>query len=253
MAAQGQSFFQASGDSDAYTGPIYFPSDNPYITQVGGTTLTTSGPGGAWQSETVWNWGYDPLTGEYWGSSGGISTQYPIPAWQTNVNMSANQGSRTMRNIPDVALTADNVYVRSAGLDDNYGGTSCAAPLWAGLTALINEQAAAGGKSPPGFLNPAIYAIGLGTNYARCFHDITTGNNTWSGSPNRFFAVPGYDLCTGWGTPQGAALINALITPTARRHLHPRAAAKPDDRRRLPGHLPGNGLWFAAPAFSMES
>ena len=101
MAAQGQSFFSASGDYDAFTGLIPFPGDTPYITEVGGTTLTTSGPGGVRVSETVWN------RGNGIGSGGGISTQYPIPSWQTNINMTANQGSTTMRNVPDVALTAE--------------------------------------------------------------------------------------------------------------------------------------------------
>ena len=105
FAAQGQSFFNASGDSDAYAGAISTPADDPNITIVGGTTLTTSGAGGAWASETVWNWGGGT------GSSGGISTLYAIPSWQQGINMTANQGSTTMRNIPDVALTADNVYV----------------------------------------------------------------------------------------------------------------------------------------------
>src|SRR5208337_4622450 len=127
MAAQGQSFYAASGDDDAYAGLIPFPGDTPYITEVGGTTLTTTGPGGSWVSETVWNWGDGS------GSGGGISTQYPIPSWQTNINMSANQGSTTMRNTPDVALTADNVDVRADGVDQAVGGTSCAAPLWAGF------------------------------------------------------------------------------------------------------------------------
>jgi len=204
MAAQGQSFFAASGDSDAYTGLIPFPGDTPYITQVGGTTLTTSGPGGSWVSETVWNWGGGN------GSGGGISTQYPIPNWQTNVSMTANQGSTTKRNTPDVALTADNVYVRADGADYNVGGTSCAAPLWAGFAALINQQAVVTGKPPIGFVNPAIYAVGAATNYTSVFHDITTGNNTSSSSPTKFYAVAGYDLCTGWGTPAGQNLINAL-------------------------------------------
>ena len=92
MAAQGQSFLNASGDNDACVGLISFPGDTPYITQVGGTTLTTTGPQGSWVSETVWNWGNGA------GSSGGISTQYHIPYWQTNISMSANQGSTTMRN-----------------------------------------------------------------------------------------------------------------------------------------------------------
>ena len=209
MAAQGQSFFNASGDDDAYTGLIDFPGDTPYITQVGGTTLTTSGPGGSWVSETVWNWGGGI------GSGGGISTQYPIPSWQTNISMMANQGSTTMRNTPDVALTADNVYVRADGRNYTIGGTSCAAPLWAGFAALVNQQAAASGRPTIGFINPAVDAIGSGPNYTSAFHDITTGNNTWSGSPAKFYAVSGYDLCTGWGTPAGQNLINALANPEA--------------------------------------
>jgi hypothetical protein len=209
MAAQGQSFFNASGDYDAYTGLIDFPGDTPYLTQVGGTTLTTTGPEGAWASETVWNWGNGI------GSGGGISTQYPIPAWQTNINMTANQGSTTKRNTPDVALTADNVYVRANGQNYNVGGTSCAAPLWAGFTALVNQQAVASGKPAVGFIRPAVDVIGSGPNFTTSFHDITTGNNTRPGSPTKFYAVSGYDLCTGWGTPAGQNLINALANPEA--------------------------------------
>jgi uncharacterized repeat protein (TIGR01451 family) len=216
MILQGQTFFDASGDSDAFPpGAVddptvpNAPSDNPYIVQVGGTTLTTSGPGGAWVSETVWNWG----GGE--GSSGGTSSYYAIPTWQQAVPMTANGGSTTMRNLPDVALVGDNVYViYGSGLSAPFGGTSCAAPLWAGFTALVNQQAAASGLPSVGFLNPALYAIGSGAGYASAFHDTTTGNNTWTGSPNLFFAVPGYDLCTGWGTPAGTNLINALSSPT---------------------------------------
>jgi hypothetical protein len=212
MASQGQSFFNASGDSDAFTGSITFPSDSTNITQVGGTTLTTTGPNGSYVSETVWNWGLDQ--GSYVGSSGGISTYYPIPGWQRGINMATNRGSTTMRNVPDVALTADNVYVRYGnGSSGTFGGTSCAAPLWAGFTALVNQQAVASGRATVGFVNPAIYTIGQGANYAVDFHDITTGNNTWPSSPANFYAVPGYDLCTGWGTPAGQNLINALAGP----------------------------------------
>ena len=216
MAAQGQSFFNASGDSDAYTGLIDFPGDSPYITQVGGTTLTTSGPGGIWVSETVWN----RNNGK--GSGGGISTQYPIPVWQTNISMAANQGSTTQRNTPDVALTSENVYVRADGINLAEGGTSCAAPLWAGFAALVNQEAASSGQPAIGFINPAVDAIGTGPNYTAAFHDITTGNNTSSSSPTKFYAVTGYDLCTGWGTPAGQKLIDVLaaseallITPTS--------------------------------------
>ena len=215
MAAQGQSFFNASGDSDAFTtGEVDSssfdgsPSSSPYITEVGGTTLTTTSPGGAYASETVWNWGNGT------GSSGGISSFYAIPSWQMNVDMTANGGSTTFRNIPDVALTADNVYVAYGnGTSETVGGTSCAAPLWAGFMALVNQQAAEQGQSSEGFINPAIYAIAQGANYTSCFNDITTGNNTSSASPNLFFATNGYDLCTGLGTPNGQVLINALVPP----------------------------------------
>ena len=119
-----------------------------------------------------------------------------------------------MRNVPDVALTADNVYVvYGNGQSNGFSGTSCAAPLWAGFTALINEQAVAFGQAPVGFLNQQLYAIGKGTNYTPAFHDITTGNNVSSNSPSRFSAVPGYDLCTGWGTPNGTNLISILAPP----------------------------------------
>ncbi|MEI6562857.1 MAG: protease pro-enzyme activation domain-containing protein [bacterium] len=208
MALQGQSFFNATGDSDAFTGSIVFPSDSTNITEVGGTTLTTTGPAGAYVSETVWNWGGGQ------GSSGGISTYYPIPAYQLGVSMAGNQGSTTLRNVPDVALTADNVYVvYNNGSTGNFGGTSCAAPLWAGFIALVNQQAATAGLPPVGFLNPTLYTIGKGTNYAACFHDTTTGDNTSTTSPTKYYAVAGYDLCTGWGTPKGQTLINILAPP----------------------------------------
>jgi subtilase family serine protease len=218
MAAQGQSFFNASGDSDAFTGSISFPCDSTNITEVGGTTLSTTGPGGSYVSETVWNWGVEYGSSENGvGSSGGISTYYSIPPWQLGVNMATNQGSTTKRNVPDVALTADHVFVAyNNGATAWFGGTSCAAPLWAGFTALVNQQAAANGLGPVGFLNPALYAIGTGTSYTVCFHDVTTGNNEWSHSKTKYTAVTGYDLCTGWGTPNGTNLINALVgTPAS--------------------------------------
>ncbi|MGO9587881.1 MAG: protease pro-enzyme activation domain-containing protein [Limisphaerales bacterium] len=221
MVIQGQSFFLASGDGDAFTGALMGPDDDTNITTVGGTTLTMNGSGASYASDAVWNWGYNPpawwYSGSgYWGSSGGISTRNSIPIWQQGISMSSNGGSTAMRNVPDVALTANQVWViYFNGLSGPFGGTSCAAPLWAGFTALVNQQAAAKGKSPVGFVNPAIYAIGKGASYAADFHDVTTGNNTWSGSPTRFYATSGYDLCTGWGTPNGLNLINALATPDA--------------------------------------
>jgi subtilase family serine protease len=224
MAAQGQSFFNAAGDSDAFTTGSYSvngvdnpsinnaPSSCPYITIVGGTTLTTTGPGGSWSSETVWNWGLHK--GSYVGGSGGISSFYSIPSWQANVSMAANGGSTANRNVPDVALAADNIYVQYGdGSSGTFGGTSCAAPLWAGLAALMNEQSLMAGRPAIGFVNPVIYTIGLGTGYHEGFHDITTGNNTSPNSPDGFYAVTGYDLCTGWGTPAGQSLINAIAGP----------------------------------------
>jgi hypothetical protein len=223
MAAQGQSFFNASGDSDAFLpgqvdDPTQFgePSNSSDITQVGGTTLTTSGPEGSWVSETVWNWGneFGPAFDGV-GSSGGISSSNQIPVWQQGINMSANGGSTTFRNIPDVAMTADNVFViADHGIQyRGVGGTSCASPLWAGFAALVNQQAATVGQPPVGFINPAIYAIGKGANFTSDFHDTRTGNNTWSASPTNFFAVTGYDLCTGWGSPNGQNLIDILAPP----------------------------------------
>ena len=213
FAAQGQSFFQASGDSGEYNfrhNPVEPPSDSTNVTSVGGTTLSTSS--GTWNSETTWNWFTTPTDGlSNNATSGGTSTTYSLPPWQSGLSTSANQGSSNFRNIPDVAMVANQIYV----IADNggayfVGGTIAAAPLWAGLSALINQQRASQGQPPEGFLNPALYAIGKGANYSSCFHDITVGNNTNSSSSKQFFAVTGYDLCTGWGTPIGSALINTL-------------------------------------------
>jgi autotransporter-associated beta strand protein len=206
FAAQGQSYFNASGDEDAGTPSVPVGEDAPYITVVGGTTLTTSGAAGSWVSETAWNWGGGT------GSTGGISPTYGMPLWQQGISMDTNQGSAFMRNVPDVAMTANGIWVLyNNGGSGSFGGTSCASPLWAGFLALVNQKAVANGLPYAGFINPAIYALGRGSNYAATFHDITTGNNTWSGSPALYNAVPGYDLCTGWGTPAGSNLINALV------------------------------------------
>jgi hypothetical protein len=195
MIAQGQSLFQASGDSGAYHGGIAPPADDPNITVVGGTSLTTASPGGPWQSETTWA-----------DSGGGISTTWPIPRYQQPATMIAAGGSSSMRNIPDVALTADTqlFLICNDGQWVEVGGTSAAAPLWAGFMALANQQAASSRKPRVGFLNPVIYGIGAGSSYQSDLHDIVTGNNSG------FNALPGYDLATGWGTPAGQSLINSL-------------------------------------------
>jgi uncharacterized repeat protein (TIGR01451 family) len=260
MAIQGQTFFDAVGDSDAFTSgagsvngvdnPFLpnVPSDSPYITQVGGTTLTMNGAGTSYTSETAWNWDvrFGPSEDGV-GSSGGISSFYSIPSWQTNINMTASQGSTTFRNTPDVALTADDVFVIAdgGGFFIGVGGTSCASPLWAGFTALVNQQATNNGHASVGFLNPALYAIASGANYSTCFRDITTGNNKWSSSPNLFSAVANYDLCTGLGTPNGTNLINALITVGSGNtitHLSPPPAPYGSTLNSLNGGNP-NGTW----------
>ncbi len=217
FAVQGQSFFIASGDSGAYINPLNPPSppsDDTYVTSVGGTTLSTASARGVWTSETTWNWFSTKAVTMTNGSSGGISPTYAIPSWQQGVSMAANQGSTTYRNVPDLAMIADQIYViADDGIGYEIGGTSAATPLWAGFMALVNQQNAAVGNPPAGFVNPALYALCQGTEYAACFHDITTGNNTNLSSPDLYFAVPGYDLCTGWGSPAGSNLINVLAAP----------------------------------------
>lgn len=201
MIAQGQSFFTASGDGGAYSSGVMPPADDPNVTSVGGTALTTTGPNGTWVMESAWS-----------GSGGGVSTTYAIPSYQQAMNMAAQGGSNTMRNMPDVALTgAVQMYlIYSNGAQTAVGGTSAATPLWAGFTALANQQAAANAKPLIGFMNPTLYAIGnISSSYAAAIHDITTGSNG-------FAAIPGFDLATGWGSPSGQSLINDLATlPTA--------------------------------------
>ncbi len=213
MVTQGQSFFEASGDADAYTGSQTFssvsgpiPTDSPYVVSVGGTVLNMNGTGASWSSETTWNQGGNV------GSGGGVTGNYGIPSWQAGISMTTNNGSTVNRNLPDVALTASAVaVVYNNGSSAGAAGTSCAAPLWAGFNALINQQAAANNATNTvGFLNPAVYALATNSSYATCFHDITTGNNIGNNTAGLYYATNGYDLATGLGTPNGTNLINAL-------------------------------------------
>ena len=207
FAAQGQSYFQASGDAGAYDpdySPYVFPADDDYVISVGGTDLLTASAGGTWASETGWAY-----------SAGGISPDNTkIPSWQRlkGVVTAQNEGSKTLRNYPDVAAEADfDFFVcGDGGCGEGWGGTSFAAPMWAGYMALINQQAVANGYPTLGFVNPTIYKLGIGTGSANDFHDATSGNNGCYGQTPFWSAVTGYDLVTGWGSPNGAGLINSL-------------------------------------------
>ena len=197
FSAQGQNFFTAAGDNGRWPGAgFYWPADDPFIVSVGGTDLTTASAGGPWKSETGWV-----------DSGGGISPDnFAIPSWQTAAAAGCTNCSKTVRNGPDVAANANfTFYVCANGscTANLYGGTSFAAPMWAGYLALANQQAVQNGSSTLGFINPTVYTIGGGSSYGQNFHDITSGSNGWP-------ATVGYDLVTGWGSPNGATLINSL-------------------------------------------
>ena len=202
MASQGQSFFEAAGDGGAWQASqtdTWWPMESPYVICVGGTDLTTKGPGKGWASETVWVDG-----------GGGISPDHlPIPSWQKlkGVITKANKASTKYRNGPDISANSNFTFYVCADQTtctaNEYGGTSFAAPMWAGYLALANEQAATNGDKPPGFINPTIYPLALGSGYGTDFHDITVGSNGYS-------AEKGYDLASGWGSPNTDGLINAL-------------------------------------------
>ncbi|HXM43913.1 MAG TPA: S53 family peptidase [Bryobacteraceae bacterium] len=203
MAAQGQNFFAASGDSSTWSASNEaWPADDANVVSVGGTDLVTASAAGPWKSETAWS-----------DSGGGISPDsIPIPAWQklSGVINSSNKGSTTLRNGPDVSANANFTFYVCADQTtctaNEYGGTSFATPMWAGYIALVNQQLVANGQPTIGFLNPTIYAQNVTSSYAADFHDITSGT---SGS---YSAVTGYDLVTGWGSPN-SGLIAALSGP----------------------------------------
>lgn len=226
LAAQGVSSFVASGDAGGNSGGGGYPGNSTNITDAGGTDLATASAGGAWQSETGWV-----------GSGGGWNTAVPIPTWQMPVINSMNGGDINYRNIPDVSAEAntDNYFCANGSCQGGIGGTSLAAPRWAAFMALVNQQAAGNAGSPGGnptfgFLNPSIYSIGQGANYSSVFHDITSGSNPSSANPpltctpgsvgclssglQGFNAVAGFDLVTGWGSPNGPSTFNVLA-PTS--------------------------------------
>ena len=213
--AQGQTVFVASGDEGAYDAaiiPYFYPAEDEYVTAVGGTHLNTNGAGGSWASETAWN-SYGA------GSGGGISPDdIPIASWQSGVANSSNGGSATLRNVPDVAMEGDfdNYLCANNYCDGGWAGTSFAAPRWAGFMALVNQQAVEAGTASTGgvgFINPNLYSIGEGSSYNSDMNDIVSGNNDTENQPLWYSAVAGYDLVTGWGSPAGQPLIDALAGP----------------------------------------
>jgi subtilase family serine protease len=204
MSAQGQNFFVASGDDSTWTkngNAEAWPADDAYIVSVGGTDLVTTKAAGPWKSETAWG-----------DSGGGFSPDdVAIPAYQElkGVINSINKGSTKLRNGPDVSANANfTFYVcadQSGCVANEWGGTSFAAPMWAGYIALVNEKLKSDGYSNIGFINPYLYAFGIGADYDTDFHDITKG------SSGKYSAVKGFDLVTGWGSPNGEGLITALV------------------------------------------
>ncbi len=237
MALQGQSFFISSGDSGSSTSRRKFVKGVdrfgalPNSCTVGGTQLSVVAPQSNenYLSETTWN--IDGSVGMGAGG-GGISTNWPIPFYQTSSAASADPAaavSKTMRNIPDVSLNASNatgytVYTSDAGLPPGFygiGGTSASAPLWAAFTALVNQNNIRNGNPLLGFANPTLYALGpAGSNagqYKTVFHDIADfSTNSTSGSKldTQFVATAGFDDATGLGSFNGINLIQALSGPT---------------------------------------
>jgi subtilase family serine protease len=202
MEAHGQNVFAASGDSGAYVpGEVPMPMADDYVVDVGGTDLTTSYAGGPWSSEGAWLY-----------SGGGISS-LSIPTWQEGVANSANGGSTTYRNVPDVAMEAnfDNYVCAFGDCEGDWGGTSFAAPRWAGFLALANQVEEANYGTTLGFLNKSIYPIGEGSDYSNAFFDTDNdGTNDCCSQSVYYTAVRGYNLVTGWGSPEGCGLITAL-------------------------------------------
>jgi kumamolisin len=185
--AEGITFYSASGDSGSDdcgdgTTAVDYPASDPNVSGVGGTTLRLSGTSRS--SETAWS-----------GSGGGVSAVFSTPSWQ--------KGSNGKRTVPDVSADADpntGYAIFSAGSWAVFGGTSCAAPMWSGFTALHDASA----NSKAGNINPKLYSIAAGSGYASDFHDITSGSN------GSFRAGKGYDEVTGLGSYNGANLTTAL-------------------------------------------
>ncbi|HWY99924.1 MAG TPA: S53 family peptidase [Edaphobacter sp.] len=207
-AALGITITAAAGDNGSTDGVagglnhVDFPASSPHVLACGGTKL--QGSGSAISSEIVWN----ELTNNEGATGGGVSNVFPLPSWQASAGVPKPTNSAGGRGVPDVAGDADpttGYAIRVDGKNLIIGGTSAVAPLWAGLIAVANAQ---NGKSA-GFIQPAIYAAKGKT----AFNDITSGTN-YTGTPVGFTAGPGWDACTGLGSPIGTKLI-AVVNPGA--------------------------------------
>jgi kumamolisin len=180
-----------NGSTDGATGNnVDFPASSPHVLACGGTKLEASGT--TISSEVVWN---DGSSGGATG--GGVSEFFALPTWQANAGVPAASSSAGGRGVPDVAgdaspTTGYNILVD--GQSEVVGGTSAVAPLWAGLIAIVNQLKG----SPVGFVNTTLYQS------TSAFHDIVSGNN------GAFSAGPGWDACTGLGSPIGTAIATAL-------------------------------------------
>jgi subtilase family serine protease len=179
---------------------VGFPASSPLVTAVGGTSLYADTDGN-YQSETVWNNGHGA-------SGGGVSQYFWEPLYQYLLPASVQKKLHHHRGIPDVAYNADPntgimIYRSFPPRAPGYyliGGTSEGAPQWAGIIADANQLAG----RPLGFLNPRLYLL-----RGKGFHDVTVGNNSFLGLPG-YNATPGWDLATGWGTPNVGALLPRL-------------------------------------------
>ena len=200
-AALGVTITVAAGDdgsTDGGTGNnVDFPASSPHVLACGGTKLDANGA--TIVSEVVWN----ELANKEGATGGGVSNVFALPTWQANANVPKPSTSAGGRGVPDVAGDADpttGYTIRVDGETTVIGGTSAVAPLWAGLVAVANQQLG----THVGFIQPAIYAA----KAASAFNDITVGNN------GAFSAGPGWDACTGLGSPIANKLI-PLLTPAS--------------------------------------
>ncbi len=208
-AAEGIAMYAASGDSGAYDCndsnlAVDSPAGDPNITGVGGTNLQLNN--GAYGSESVWSNPSDTQRSPKGaGGGGGISSFFKQPTWQTGPGVQ-NQYSNGNRQVPDVSADADpatgySTYctVSASGCSSSgwitVGGTSAAAPLWAGSTALINEYLQKQQKSRMGFANPVLYGLQNAQQQFPPFHDVTSGTNLY------YPATANYDEASGWGSP----------------------------------------------------